>query len=80
MKPGELASRLAATITEAMAACGPERPLLLTRPEVESMLRVSRSSVLRWQKSGLLTPVRLPGVRATRYKREEVEKLAGGSL
>lgn len=47
---------------------------LLTISEVESMLKVSKMTLYRWDKSGVLTKIDMGGVR--RYRRSEVEALA----
>ena len=46
---------------------------LLTIDEVVSMLKVSKMTLWRWDKNGLLTKVDMGGVR--RYHRSEVEAL-----
>ena len=46
---------------------------LLTIDEVVSMLKVSKMTLWRWDKNGLLTKVDMGGVR--RYHRREVEAL-----
>ena len=71
----ETLAKLSDELAKAMTAA-PIKSLLVTRSEAEKLLMVSRSSVLRWQKNGTLPAVRLPGMRATRYRREDVEKLA----
>ena len=39
-------------------------------------LAVSESQVLKWERQGLLHPIRVPGIRAVRYNAAEVEALA----
>ena len=51
-------------------------PLLLRIRNVGEALSVSESLVNVFVRRGWLTPVRIPGVRATRVAREEVEELA----
>lgn len=46
---------------------------LLTIDEVVSMLKVSKMTLWRWDKSGLLTKIDMGGAR--RYRRSEVEEL-----
>lgn len=50
--------------------------LLLREREAAAVLGVSVSQVGAWRRQGLLTAVRLPGLRAIRYDRAEVEALA----
>jgi excisionase family DNA binding protein len=53
-----------------------ERPELLTTAEAAKMLRVSRGTVARYVRLGLLPAVRLPGIRARlRIPRSAVEQL-----
>ena len=51
-------------------------PLLLREREAATMLAVSASQIGIWRRAGLLHAVRLPGLRAIRYDRDEVELLA----
>ena len=54
----------------------PEKGMLSPR-EAESILGVSRRTLMRWEAKGLIQPRRLPsGYR--RFVREEVEALLGG--
>ena len=46
---------------------------LLTIDEVEKMLKVSKMTLWRWDKNGLLTKIEIGGAR--RYRRSEVEAL-----
>ena len=46
---------------------------LLTIEEVADMLKVSKMTLWRWDKNGLLTKIDMGGAR--RYKRSEVEEL-----
>jgi hypothetical protein len=50
--------------------------VLLREREVAIVLGVSASQVGIYRRQGLLTPIRLPGIRAVRYARGEVERLA----
>lgn len=52
------------------------QPLLVTADQAGVLLGFSRSQVLKFERQGLLTPVRVHGLRATRYDREQVEALA----
>ena len=51
-------------------------PLLLRRRDVAAALAVSESQVVIWERDGLLHPVKLPGIRAIRFYREDVDALA----
>jgi len=46
---------------------------LLTRKETAALLRVSLSTLERWEQSGLLTPIRLGGT--VRYRRTDIDAL-----
>ncbi len=50
--------------------------MLLRRPDAASILAVSVSQILKWERSGLLTPVAIPGIRVVAYDAEEVRGLA----
>lgn len=54
-----------------------EVPLQLTTGQVCELLGVSKSTLRKWHRIGMLTPRALPGVRAIRYPREEVRAFAG---
>jgi DNA-binding transcriptional MerR regulator len=62
-------------MTEARAGY-PLRPFLLRAREVALLLGVSPSQVEAWRRLGMLTPVALPGIRAVRFSRDQVEQLA----
>lgn len=47
---------------------------LLSRREVADRFKVHPRTVFRWEKEGLLTPVRV-GSRIVRYDRQQVEDL-----
>ena len=48
--------------------------MLLTRREAAERLRISLSTLERWERTGRLTPTRLsPGV--VRYRRADIERL-----
>lgn len=49
------------------------QPDLLTTQEVADLLRVTRSSISRWSKIGILTPIRIGGL--LRFRRDQVERL-----
>jgi hypothetical protein len=46
---------------------------LLTAKEVEGSMKVSRSTLYRWEKKGLITPMRYG--RSKRYCKDELLKL-----
>lgn len=48
---------------------------LLTVADVCALLSISRWTIYDWTKSGVLRRVRLPGVRALRYRLGDVLKL-----
>lgn len=48
-----------------------ESPELLTAQEVSARFRVATSTVYRWARTGLLTPVRIG--KTVRYQASEVE-------
>jgi len=48
---------------------------LLTRDEVGEILRVSKSTVIRYERKGILKPVKLPDSRTVLYDAEDIEKL-----
>ncbi len=50
--------------------------LIVTRKQTAEMIGFSPSQVLKFEREGLLTPIRLPGLRSVRYARAEVEALA----
>ncbi len=49
---------------------------ILTKQETADLLKVSRKTLDRWEKDGLLVPFRI-GVNV-RYRREDVETLIAG--
>ncbi|MCA1562182.1 MAG: helix-turn-helix domain-containing protein [Acidobacteria bacterium] len=51
-------------------------PLLYRCSEAAIALGVSQSQIEIWRREGLLHAVRLPGIRAIRFARWEVEALA----
>jgi DNA-binding transcriptional MerR regulator len=46
------------------------------RRDAARKLGVSESQVLKWEREGFLTPVRIPGIRAVRYASAQVDDLA----
>ena len=46
---------------------------LLSVPEVMSLLKVSRTSLFRWQKNGYLEPIKTGG--RCRYRKSEIEAM-----
>jgi len=59
--------------------CAMSQPeTLRTRKEAASLLRVSLSTLERWERSGRLAPVRLsPGT--IRYRRDDIDQLLEAS-
>lgn len=53
---------------------GPQALLLRDR-EAAHLLGVSRSQVHVWVRAGLLTAIRLPGLRAIRFSRRQIDQL-----
>lgn len=51
-------------------------PMLLRPRDAAAVLAVSERQIDQWRRDGLLTPVRIPGIRAVRFSREQVEELA----
>lgn len=51
-------------------------PLFLRRRDTADACAVSESVVLQWERRGLLKAIKLPGLRAVRHSREQVEDLA----
>jgi predicted site-specific integrase-resolvase len=52
-------------------------PLFLRRRDTAAACAVSESVILQWERAGLLTPVKLPGLRSIRHATEEVQALVG---
>lgn len=50
--------------------------LLCRRRDAAKQLAVSESQILKWERDGLLHPIRVPGIRAVRYSSQEVAALA----
>lgn len=53
-----------------------ETTLLDRRRDAARKLAVSESQILKWEREGLLRPIRVPGIRAVRYAARDVEALA----
>lgn len=51
-------------------------PHFLDRPSTGAAFAVSEGVVLQWERAGWLKPIKLPGLRAVRYAREDVDALA----
>jgi predicted site-specific integrase-resolvase len=49
--------------------------VLLTRREVGEIFRISESTVIRWEKAGILKRVKVPGMRKALYDKRDIEKL-----
>lgn len=69
MNQKKLAAIIGETIRE---AAKPEPPALMDMPEVCRQLTVSKPTGYRLQRKGILKPVHLPGIRATRFRRSDV--------
>lgn len=52
---------------------------LLTRKEVQEMLKISESTVIRMEKKGILKRVRLPQNRKPLYDMADIEELVEAS-
>ncbi|WP_025748139.1 IS607 family transposase [Caldicoprobacter faecalis] len=50
--------------------------MLLSIQKVKETYNISRSTLINWEKEGLITPIRTPKGRR-RYKKEDIEKLLG---
>jgi hypothetical protein len=53
-----------------------ERPMLLSQRDAARLLGLSRQTIFRWSRLGILSPVVIAGVR--RYRYADLEKLARG--
>ena len=51
-------------------------PFMLRVRDVAAFLGVSERQIFIWVREGILNPVRIPGLRAVRFTREAVERLA----
>jgi predicted site-specific integrase-resolvase len=52
---------------------------LLTRKEVQEMLKISESTVIRMEKKGILKRVRLPHTKKPLYDMADIEELVEAS-
>jgi excisionase family DNA binding protein len=52
------------------------QPRFLRARDAARLLAVSESQIRNWAKDGTLTAVDLPGIRAKRFVRADVERLA----
>lgn len=50
--------------------------ILLKTRDAAGVLGVSPSQVGKWERDGLLQPIRIPGMRAKRYAAADVQALA----
>jgi hypothetical protein len=50
--------------------------MFLRRRDVANDLAVSESQVVKWERQGVIAPVRIPGIRAVRYRADDVRRLA----
>ena len=53
-----------------------DRPMLLSQRDAARLLGLSRQTIFRWSRVGILSPVVIAGVR--RYRYADLEKLAKG--
>lgn len=51
-------------------------PVLFRRREAAAILGFSESQVFKWERAGILRPVRVPGVRSVRYRATDIRSLA----
>ena len=66
-------------VTEALEQVRNLDRLLLSEPDIAALCSVSRPTVHRWIKEGLLQRVELPfGTRRNLYRRADVEELVSG--
>ncbi len=73
---GLISAATMAELTEMKQADGkPARPDLITRQEACKLLGVCGQSLINWQKSGTLTPIKLAGKRLVRYHMSAIESL-----
>jgi MerR-like DNA binding protein len=50
--------------------------LFVRRSDAARDLSVSESQLLKWERQGILEPVRIPGIRAVRYRASDIRSLA----
>lgn len=53
-----------------------EPRLLLRRRDAAHSLSVSEAQLIKWERQGIIGPVRIPGLRAVRYRAGDVQALA----
>ncbi len=46
-----------------------------TRDEVAELFKVTKMTLLRWEKKGLLKRIRIPGTRRVYYREEDIKEL-----
>jgi hypothetical protein len=56
-----------------------EQPLLLTRAETRDLLEVSDAALLKLERKGMLTPIRLNS-RYLRFRKTEVMRFLNGEI
>ena len=52
---------------------------LLTRDELSELLKISKSTVIRYEEKGILKPIRLPDTRTVLYDMEDIKELIESS-
>lgn len=57
----------------------PPDQILLSAGEAARLLSVSKMTVWRLVKSGVIKPFIIPGMKDPKYRRADLEKLAGGN-
>jgi predicted DNA-binding transcriptional regulator AlpA len=55
-----------------------DAPRLIRRKEAAQVLGVSESQLLKFERQGILRPVRIPALRAVRYVASDVDAVAVG--
>lgn len=50
--------------------------IFLRRRDAAHDLSISESQLMRWERAGFITPLRVPGIRSVRYHVTEVRSLA----
>lgn len=53
-----------------------DRRELVRRRDSAAILGFSEAQLVKWEKQGVLTPIRVPGVRSVRHQLSEVRALA----
>lgn len=75
--PGKQQSAIKSALALLDGAPPPDQ-LLLSAGEAARILSISKMSVWRLVKNGVIKPVVIPGLKNPKYLRAELEKLAGG--